>query len=104
MNKTLLARVAALQNMPLSDLKALWRDVYQDELLGLVIRAILSAGWPIACKSLLTALICRSRTGSSSRPMTYLDQAQVASRSARYNIGGLSPAPNWCGNIKALNI
>ncbi len=34
MNKKLLARVAALQNMPLSDLKALWRDVYQDELLG----------------------------------------------------------------------
>jgi len=31
MDKTLLARVAALPNMPLSDLKALWRDVYQDE-------------------------------------------------------------------------
>ncbi len=31
MDKTLLARVAALPNMPLSDLKTLWRDVYQDE-------------------------------------------------------------------------
>ena len=31
MDKTLLARVAALPNIPLSDLKALWRDVYQDE-------------------------------------------------------------------------
>lgn len=31
MDKTLLARVAALPNMQLSELKALWRDVYQDE-------------------------------------------------------------------------
>ena len=31
MDKTLLARVAALPNMSLSDLKPLWRGVYQDE-------------------------------------------------------------------------
>ena len=31
MDKTLLARMAALPNMPLSDLKALWRDLYQNE-------------------------------------------------------------------------
>ncbi|WP_212111457.1 DUF2924 domain-containing protein [Bartonella queenslandensis] len=31
MDKTLLARVAALPNMPLADLKTLWRQVYNDE-------------------------------------------------------------------------
>jgi|GEM_PF-2903821 len=31
MDKTLLARIAALPNMSLSELKALWRDVYEDE-------------------------------------------------------------------------
>ena len=34
MDKTLLARVTAIPNMPLSDLKALWRDVYQEETPG----------------------------------------------------------------------
>ncbi len=29
--RTEVARVDALPNMPLSDLKALWRDVYEDE-------------------------------------------------------------------------
>ena len=50
MDKTLLARVAALPNMPLSDLKALWRDVYQDEPPG--IKVTLNADWLIARRSL----------------------------------------------------
>ena len=31
MDKTLLARITALPNMPLSELKTLWRDVYEHE-------------------------------------------------------------------------
>ena len=49
-------RVWRHSNMPPSELKALWRDVYQDEPPG-GHKSHMFADWLIACRSLLMALI-----------------------------------------------